>query len=80
LAALSTLQELDIAHTAVSDISVLRHLPTLASLDLRATHVTDLSVLADMVALRRVVVQRLDVDHCVIDGLREARPDLDLIT
>lgn len=75
-----TLEELDIAHTAVADISVLRQLPALASLDLRATPLTDLAVLADMAALRRVVVQRLDVDRAVIDRLREARPDLELIT
>jgi internalin A len=75
-----TLEELDIAHTAVADISVLRQLPALASLDLRATLLTDLAVLADMAALRRVVVQRLDVDRAAIDRLREARPDLELIT
>jgi Leucine-rich repeat (LRR) protein len=80
LASVSTLEELDIAHTAVADISVLRQLPALASLDLRATAVTNLAVLADMAALRRVVVQRLDVDHTAIDRLREARPDVELIT
>ncbi len=80
LASVSTLEELDIAHTAVSDISVLRWLPALASLDLRATHVTDLSPLADMAALRRVVAQRLKVARAAIDRLREARPDVEVIT
>ena len=80
LASVSTLEELDIAHTAVADISVLRQLPALASLDLRATHVTDLSPLANMAALRRVVVQRLEVGHASIDRLREARPDVEVIT
>ena len=80
LASVSTLEELDIAHTAVADISVLRQLPALASLDLRATHVTDLAPLADMAALRRVVVQRLEVGHAAIDQLREARPDVEVIT
>ena len=80
LASILTLEELDIAHTAVADISVLRQLPVLASLDLRATRVTDLGVLADMAALRRVVVQRLGVDHAAIDRLHEARPDVELIT
>jgi hypothetical protein len=80
LASVPTLEELDIAHTAVADIAVLRQLPSLASLDLRATPVTDLAVLADMAALRRVVVQRLDVDRAVIERLREARPDVELIT
>jgi hypothetical protein len=80
LASVSTLEELDIAHTAVADISVLRQLPALTSLDLRATPVTDLAVLVEMAALRRVVVQRLGVDRAAIDLLREARPDLELIT
>jgi len=61
LASVLMLEELDIAHTAIADISVLRQLPALASLDLRATNVTDLAPLADMAALRRVVVQRLEV-------------------
>ena len=80
LASVSTLEELDIAHTAVADISVLRQLPALASLDLRATHVTDLTPLADMAALRRVVVQRLEVGRAAIDHLRDACPDLEVIT
>jgi internalin A len=79
LASVATLEELDIAHTAVADISVLRQLPALASLDLRATPVTDLAVLADMAELRRVVLQRLDVDRAAIDRLRETRPDIELI-
>ena len=80
LASVLTLEELDIAHTAVADISVLHRLLALVSLDLRATPVTDLAVLADMAALRRVVVQRLDVDRPSIDRLRKARPDVELIT
>lgn len=80
LATVPTLEELDIAHTAVADISVLRQLPALKSLDLRATHVTDLAPLADIASLRRVVVQRLEVDHAAIDRLREVRPDVEVIT
>ena len=80
LVSVSTLEELDIAHTTITDISLLRQLPALASLDLRATHVTDLAPLADMAALRRVVVQRLEVDRAAIDRLREARPDVEVIT
>ncbi len=80
LASVLMLEELDIAHTAVADISALRHLPALASLDLRATPVTDLTVLASMTALRRVVVQRLNVDYATIDHLHETRPDIELIT
>ena len=80
LASVPTLEELDIAHTAVEDISVLRRLPALASLDLRASAVTDLAVLTGMAALRRIVVQRLDVDPAAIDRLREARPDVEVIT
>ena len=52
----------------------------LASLDLRATPVTDLTVLADMAALQRAVLQRLDVERAAIDRLHEARPDIELIT
>lgn len=80
LASLPTLKELDIAHTPVANISALRQLPELTSLDLRATRVTDLAVLEDMPALQRVVVQRLDVDHAVIEHLRKARPDIEVIT
>jgi internalin A len=79
LATILTLAELDVAHTAVADISALSELPALASLDLRATSVTDLAVVAHMPALRRVVAQRLDVDPAVIDGLRVARPDVEVI-
>jgi internalin A len=79
LASRATLKELDIAHTPVADISPLRHHPALASLDLRATRVTCLSVLTEMPALRRVVVQRLDVDAAAIERLRKARPEVEVV-
>lgn len=79
LDSIPTLQELDIAHTPVADISILCHHPSLTSLDLRATRVTDLSALAEMPALKRVVVQRLDVDDEVIERLRKARPDVEVV-
>jgi Leucine-rich repeat (LRR) protein len=80
LATVSSLEELDVAHTLVEDISPLRGLPRLTVLDLRATGVTDLSVLTDLPVLRRVVLQRLDVDSSTIDRLRAARPALDVVT
>lgn len=79
LNSIPTLQELDIAHTPVADISILCHHPSLTSLDLRATRVTDLSALAEMPVLKRVVVQRLDLDEAVIDRLRLARPDVEVV-
>ncbi|WP_189608418.1 leucine-rich repeat domain-containing protein [Saccharospirillum salsuginis] len=80
LASVPTLEELDVAHTAVADISVLRELPAVTTIDLRATLVIDLKSLVDIASLRRVVVQRLQINDAAIDQLRKARPEIELIT
>lgn len=67
---------IDLSFTRVTDLTPLcQALPSSAC----ATRVTDLAALAEMPVLRRVVVQRLEVDEAAIERLRKARPEVEVV-